>query len=235
MRLYNDKRIPFLKLDLEDALKLLETQEEQARNLMLWLLAMQEQDVLDDPSIASQPAVPVKGRLEKLFLEYEEHHKNLMSALELSMNRDEDRIIQIQAEGKAKTSRPLSSSSVKALESTLREINWAQPSPIKIEKPNLINFSWEQRDFTAFKRKFYSIVVPRRADADTGLYLQQAIPKKYEHLIQHVEPNNYVEMIGILEKEFGSPKLIVDSVINELNNMQISTTDCKFIEQVERV
>ena len=45
---------------------------------------------MDDPGIASQLDFTVKGRLEILFVEYEEAHKILRSAMESSMDWRED-------------------------------------------------------------------------------------------------------------------------------------------------
>ena len=118
----------------------------------------------------SQPALPVKGRLERLFLEYEEIHQNLKSAQESSMNWDEDfrshqatyllhtnlmeqlrksldRIIHIQTERRAKINRTPCTSSAQVLESTLTEARAL--TPIKLEKP--IKFSGDLKTSRHFE------------------------------------------------------------------------------------
>ena len=54
------------------------------------LLTVLEEDFLESPGIGSRLAIIVKVRLEKLYLDYELIHRDLKSALETSMNRDED-------------------------------------------------------------------------------------------------------------------------------------------------
>ena len=50
--------------------------------------------------------------------------------------------------------------------------------PLKINKPNSLRFSGQAREFAPFKRDFLVIVVPNRDDAQIGIHLKQAIPKK---------------------------------------------------------
>ena len=253
-RLYNSKRIPSLKIEVEEAIKILTTSQNTAQEVCQCLSGVSEEEMLESSSILQQPAVSEKSKLEKMFSHYETLYKSLKSALDTSTKiKDEaqskqilegyskhnnqvetlksslDKIIRIQ---NVKSSRKLSVDSP-TLNSTLKEAS--APSPIKLEKPSPIKFSGQPRDFASFRRKFEAIVVPNRAAADIGLYLQQAVPSKHEHLIRNIEPENHKEMMEVLANEFGTSKLIVDSVIAEMDKMKISTTDKMYIEFVEKV
>jgi len=62
-------------------------------------------------------------------------------------------------------------------------------------------FSGLARDLAAFRRDFLAIVVPNRDNAQIGVYLKQAIPKKYTHLISNKDLHDWQGMLTVIQDE----------------------------------
>ena len=159
-RLYNSKRIPSLKTEVEEAIKILETSETSAKEICQCLTDVSEEEIIDSSSVMTQPAVSEKSKLEKMFAHYESIYKNIKAALDSNKNKDEvlvkkvledyskhsnmveslksslERIIHVQS---LKSEAGLSVSNAPTLNSTMKETS--TPSPIKLEKPSPIKFS----------------------------------------------------------------------------------------------
>ena len=105
--------------------------------------------------------------------------------------------------------------------------------PLKIKKPDNLMFSGLARDFAAFKRDFLAIVVPNRDNAQIGVYLKQAIPKKYTHLISNKDLHDWQGMLTVIQDELATPKMVVDQTVGELEKMRIPASDKAFVELVD--
>ena len=80
------------------------------------------------------------------------------------------------------------------------------------------------------------MVVPNRDLTATGMYLKQAVPEKFEHLIANVDLSNWVQLMAILQAKFGRTFLIVESVVSDIENVKPITgeiADKLFIDFVE--
>ena len=109
-------------------------------------------------------------------------------------------------------------------------------SPIKFDKLQSLKFSGNPRDFATFKRNFEMMVVPNRDLTETGMYLKQSVPKKFEHLIANVELGDWKQMMSILQGKFGRTFLIVESVVADIEKFKPITgekADRMFIEFAE--
>ena len=93
-------------------------------------------------------------------------------------------------------------------------------SPIKFDKLQCVKFSGNPRDFATFKRDFERMEVPNRDLTATGIYLKQAVPERFEHLIANVDLSNWVQMMAILQGKFGRPFLIVESVVLDIEKVK---------------
>ena len=81
------------------------------------------------------------------------------------------------------------------------------------------------------------MVVPNRDLTEIGMYLKQAVPKKFEHLIANVDLDNWKEMMKILQGKFGRTSLVVESVVSDIEKIKPITgekADKMFVEFVER-
>ena len=105
--------------------------------------------------------------------------------------------------------------------------------PVKLAKVDNILFSGEYRDFASFKRNFETIVVPNRDPADIGLRLRQSLPAKHVHLIDNIEPCQYVKMMDVLKAKFGNPRHIVSACLRDIDKLKTPITDESFITFVE--
>ena len=64
------------------------------------------------------------------------------------------------------------------------------------------------------------MVVPNRELTETGKYLKQAVPEKFEHLIANVDLSDWVQMMTILEGKFWRTILIVESVVSDIEEFK---------------
>ena len=63
---------------------------------------------------------------------------------------------------------------------------------VKLQKMSSPHFSGNARDFGQFKRDFSAVVVvPGRSDVDIGYNLLNAVPSKYQHLINNIDKGCY--------------------------------------------
>ena len=114
-------------------------------------------------------------------------------------------------------------------------------SPIKFDKLQCLKFSGSPRDFATFKRNFETMVVPNRDLTETGMYLKQAVPKRFEHLIANVDLNEWHKMMSILQGKFGRTYLIVESVVSDIDKIKPITGEkadkifVEFVETLEKI
>ena len=114
-------------------------------------------------------------------------------------------------------------------------------SPINFDKLQCIKFSGSPCDFSILKRDFKTMVAPTRELTATGMYLKQAVPEKYEHLIANVDLSNWVQMMTILQGKFGRPFLIVEGVVSDIEKIKPITGEkadklfVDFVETLEKI
>ena len=106
---------------------------------------------------------------------------------------------------------------------------------IKLGKAEATLFSGEARDFATFKREFSQIVILGRASHDVGYRLKQSIPEKHRHLLDSYDLSDHKGMMDELESHFGTMRLVVLSVIAELNKLKQPQDDKSFVEFVEKI
>ena len=110
------------------------------------------------------------------------------------------------------------------------------PSIVKLQKMSCPQFSGFARDFAQFKREFSAVVlVPGRSDVDIGYNLLNAIPSKYQHLINNVDLSNHAEMMQILCDKFGTSWLVIDDVVSQIEKLRPVSTDKGFVDFVEKL
>ena len=108
-------------------------------------------------------------------------------------------------------------------------------APVKLAKVESIKFTGEYRDFAHFKKTFQTIVYPNRDPVEIGLRLLEAVPEKYRHLIDNVDPKEYTKIMDKLEERFGKARHIVSSCTNEITRLSRPTSDEEFITFVEKL
>ena len=246
-------KIPHLEKEYKRALEVFQTVKESATGIVRCLDEVSSDDILESAEVRILPASSTKQALTKGFEDLTLNATELSSALEFrgdsatdvegkvkflyaeelkdvtSLNVKLDKMIAVQ-----KLSSGFNrSASQSQLNSTFKESQKA--TPIKINKPDAIKFSGFSRDFATFKRDFEAIIVPNRSAADVGLYLKQAIPSKHLYLIANLDIEEYGEMMKVLSAEFGTSRLIVDSVVSEIEKMKYIITDKMFLEFVEKL
>jgi hypothetical protein len=112
----------------------------------------------------------------------------------------------------------------------------SSPSIVKLQKMSCPQFSGFARDFAQFKREFNAVVVVEgRSNVDIGYNLLNAIPAKYQHLINNIDLPNHQEMMQALTDKFGCTRLVIDDVVSQMEKMKIVSTDKGFIEFVEKL
>ena len=111
----------------------------------------------------------------------------------------------------------------------------AEPSAVKVAKIDSIKFSGQPRDFADFYKEFCSVIVPHRIKAEIGIYLRQAIPEQYRHLLDNIELDSWEDMMEVLKEKFGTSKLVTSNVLADLRKIKTITNDKGFVEFVEKV
>ena len=71
-----------------------------------------------------------------------------------------------------------------------------------------------------FKRKFEKVAVPNCDPNEVSLRLEQAIPKKHQHLIKRFRFGDWRGMMEALEDKFGGSRKIVTSILNEIDGLK---------------
>ena len=247
-------KIPEMEKTLAEAGIKYQASKDTALEVVKCLEAIPTDELMDSVEVLLQPADSAKEDLEKSFDDVQMKATELVAALEA--NGDDSNVIitkvkfnyyeELKEVNKLKigldkilniqrmSDKNRSVDRTPLLSSTFREHS-SSPSPIKLNKPDPIKFSGQPRDFATFKRKFEAIIVPNRSAADIGLYLNQAVPVKHQHLISNVDVENYTEMMKILAKKFGTSRLIVESVVSEVDKLKVVTSDKMFLEFVEKL
>ena len=64
-------------------------------------------------------------------------------------------------------------------------------------------------------------MIPNRSEADIGLYLSQAIPSKYQHLVKNFKPDKHEKMMDMLVEKFGTTKVLVEAVSADIEKQNI--------------
>ena len=210
--------------------------------------------LLESLSIISQPASSLKLKLQEAFDKTKGKAKELTSALQARGDKQDsvDKVVSFDNSKETKQFVQLDSAldrviNIQKLSNSGRRDSVDTPfnstlndkdtksTPIKLEKPAPIKFSGNARDFAAFKEKFEAIVVPNRSAADIGLYLHQAIPGKYQHLVKNFKPMEHVKMMEVLVEKFGTTRVLVEAVNAEIERLKLPTTDKMFVELVEKL
>ena len=106
---------------------------------------------------------------------------------------------------------------------------------IKINKPDIPIFSGKARDFAAFKRDFLAIVVPNRQQEQIGLYVKQAVPLRYKHLIANKDLCDCSDMMEIIEEELASSKLIINHTVQEIEDNKTPSSDNEFVKYMDSI
>ena len=204
--------------------------------------------LLESQTIISQPANSLKLKLQEAFDKTKGKAKELISALQARGDKQDsiDKVVSFDNSKETKQFVQLDSALDRVINiqklsnsgrrdsvdtpfnSTLNDKNTTS-TPIKLEKPAPIKFSGNARDFAAFKEKFEAIVVPNRSAADIGLYLHQAIPGKYQHLVKNFKPMEHVKMMEVLVGKFGTTRVLVEAVNAEIEKLKFPTTDKMFV------
>ena len=109
-------------------------------------------------------------------------------------------------------------------------------SIVKLQKMSCPKFSGYARDFSHFKRDFNAMVnVVGRSDVEIGSNLLNAVPTKYQHLIDNLDMSNHQEMMKVLTSKFGSSRLVIDDIVSQMEKLKAITTDKGFVEFVEKL
>ena len=246
-------RIPTLEKEFKQAVDVLESSKDSASKVAECLDRIDVEDLVKSEEIKIQPASTVKLNLAKTFEDVTCKAAEYTSALEAQgessaeieqkvkfMYQEElklvsELLLKLDKIIEAQNTATKSPASVVANVTAPKTSHAAAPTPIKLNKPEAIKFSGNSRDFANFKRDFMAIIVPNRSAADIGLYLKQAIPNKHLHLVANVDIENHSEMMDILAAEFGTSRLIVDSVVSEIEKLKVVSTDKMFLDYVEKL
>ena len=65
------------------------------------------------------------------------------------------------------------------------------------------------------------VIVPGRSDVDIGYNLLNAVPNKYQHLINNIELANHAEMMRVLTDKFGTSWLVIDDVVSQMEKLKL--------------
>ena len=247
-------KIPALENEFEQAVDVYNNSKMSAATIVECLDKIAVEDLIKSDEIKIQPASTTKANLRGAFDTAAVKFTELISALEARGNAEKKIELEVKFMYKqeltavsdlslkldkiiAAQNCSVGTSSVAAPASadTSRSPSKVTATPIKLNKPEAIKFSGNSREFATFKRDFNAIIVPNRSAADIGLYLKQAVPTKHLHLIANVDIEKYEDMMDILSKEFGTSRLIVDSVVSEIERMKVVNTDRMFLDFVEKL
>ena len=82
------------------------------------------------------------------------------------------------------------------------------------------------------------IVYPNRDPTEIGLRLRDAVPQKYRHLVNNIDPKDYQTIMKTLEERFGKARHIISSCVSEITKMKKPNTDeqyIRFVENLEKI
>ena len=226
-------KIPAKKFSLKEAKEAFDVKQQRAADV----LSSSDEAVLLTASIvrdelkeASDKLFIVSGQLRELLngkVDATNDEKELADVSKERIRINElfgrlDQIIKKQESTKKATETPVAAKT--------------NSNSIKLNKPDPIKFTGYSRDFATFKRNFEAIVIPAAGDpANVGLHLIQALPEKHRHLVSNIDISDHKKMMDVLMKEFGTSRLVIDSVTAEIERLKNVTSDKMFLEFVEKL